>query len=214
MNQDAYGQVARIGKAIGNGNRLELLELMAQAEQSVEDMARMSGMGVTSVSSHLQVLKNAGLVRTRRDGVRIYYRLAGPEVARLFVSMKGVAARFLPAVSQVVGAVEESSSCDTVPLIYAVDEARDAFMLDVRPPHEYLAGHYPGAVSIPLDELAARVDEVPRERRVVVYCRGEFCLLARDAARLMRDQGIDAWAMGEGVLEWRATGIVDLTSTA
>lgn len=214
MNQDAYGHVARIGKAIGSGNRLELLELMAQAEQSVEDMARMSGMGVTSVSSHLQVLKNAGLVRTRRDGVRIYYRLAGPEVAGLFVSMKDVAARFLPALSPVAGAVEGSSSCDTVPLIHTIDETQGAFMLDVRPAHEYLAGHYPGAVSIPLDELAARMDEVPRDRRVIVYCRGEFCLLARDAAHLMRSQGIDAWAMDEGVLEWRAGGSVDLTATA
>lgn len=214
MNQDTYGQVARVGKAIGSGNRLELLELMAQAEQSVEDMARMSGMGVTSVSSHLQVLKNAGLVRTRRDGVRIYYRLAGPEVAGLFVSMKDVAARFLPAVSQVVEPTEGSSSCDVVPLIHTIDETRDAFMLDVRPAREYAAGHYPGAASIPLDELAGRMDEVPRERRVIVYCRGEFCLLARDAARLMRAHGIDAWAMDEGVLEWRASGAIDLTATA
>lgn len=214
MNQDAYAHVARIGKAIGNGNRLELLELMAQAEQSVEDMARMAGMGVTSVSSHLQVLKNAGLVRTRRDGVRIYYRLAGPEVAALFVSMKDVAAQFLPALKRAESATEAGSSCEAVPLIRTVDETRDAFMLDVRPAHEYLAGHYPGAVSIPLDDLVARMDEVPRDRRVIVYCRGEFCLLARDAARLMRTQGIDAWAMDEGVLEWRAGGSVDLTATA
>jgi rhodanese-related sulfurtransferase/biotin operon repressor len=214
MNQDAYGQVARIGKAIGNGNRLELLELMAQAEQSVEDMARMSGMGLTSVSSHLQVLKNAGLVRTRRDGVRIYYRLAGPEVGGLFVSMKDIAAQFLPTVSPASETVEAESSCETVPLIHSIGETRDAFMLDVRPAHEYLAGHYPGAVSIPLDELASRMKEVPQDRRVIVYCRGEFCLLARDAARLMRSQGIDAWAMDEGVLEWRAGGSVDLTATA
>ncbi|UKA64500.1 metalloregulator ArsR/SmtB family transcription factor [Arthrobacter sp. FW306-04-A] len=213
MNQDAYGHVARIGKAIGNGNRLELLELMAQAEQSVHDMARMSRMGVTAVSSHLQVLKNAGLVRTRRDGVRIYYRLAGPEVAGLFVFMKDVAARFLPAPSAADSATE-GSSCDIAPLIHTIDEAGDAFMLDVRPAHEYLAGHYPGAVSIPLDDLASRMDELPRDQRVIVYCRGEFCLLARDAARLMRDKGIDAWAMDEGVLEWRAGGSVELTATA
>lgn len=213
MNQDAYGHVARIGKAIGNGNRLELLELMAQAEQSVDGMARMSRMGVTTVSSHLQVLKNAGLVRSRRDGVRIYYRLAGPEVAGLFVSMKDVAARFLPALSADGSATEEGSSCGIVPLIHTIDEARDAFMLDVRPAHEYLAGHYPGAVSIPLDDLASRMDELPRDQRVIVYCRGEFCLLARDAARLMRDKGIDAWAMDEGVLEWRAGGSVELTAT-
>lgn len=214
MNQDAYGRVARIGKAIGNGNRLELLELMAQAEQSVEDMARMSGMGLTSVSSHLQVLKNAGLVRTRRDGVRIYYRLAGPEVAGLFVSMKDVAARFLPGLFAAGSSPDAGGSCDAVPLIHTIDEARDAYMLDVRPTNEYLAGHYPGAASIPLEELASRMGEIPTDQRVIVYCRGEFCLLARDAARLMRGQGIDAWAMDEGVLEWRAGDSVNLTASA
>jgi rhodanese-related sulfurtransferase len=179
-------------------------------------MARLSGMGVTSVSSHLQVLKNAGLVRTRRDGARIYYRLAGPEVARLFVAMKSVAAQFLPgpSMSEAKMAAGSTGCNNTVPLIHTIEETREAHMLDVRPAHEYAAGHYPGAVSIPLDELPARIGEVARDRRVVVYCRGEFCLLARDAARLMRAQGIDAYAMDEGVLEWRASGDVDLTATA
>ncbi|MCO4252514.1 metalloregulator ArsR/SmtB family transcription factor [Pseudarthrobacter raffinosi] len=215
MNRDAYAHVARIGKAISSGNRLELLELLAQAEQSVDNLSRLSGMGVTTVSAHLQVLKGAGLVRTRRDGTRIHYRLAGPEVAGLFVAMKNMAARVLPGLSTIDGEKDSGSGRDdSVPLIRTIEEIREAYMLDVRPAHEYQAGHYPGAASIPLDELASRIGEVPRDRRVIVYCRGEFCRLARDAARLMRGQGIDAYAMDEGVLEWRASGDVDLTATA
>ncbi|MCO4238913.1 metalloregulator ArsR/SmtB family transcription factor [Pseudarthrobacter raffinosi] len=215
MNRDAYAHVARIGKAISSGNRLELLELLAQAEQSVDSLSRLSGMGVTTVSAHLQVLKGAGLVRTRRDGTRIHYRLAGPEVAGLFVAMKNMAARVLPGLSTIDGEKDSGSGRDdSVPLIRTIEEIREAYMLDVRPAHEYQAGHYPGAASIPLDELASRIGEVPRDRRVIVYCRGEFCRLARDAARLMRGQGIDAYAMDEGVLEWRASGDVDLTATA
>lgn len=213
MNRDAYAHVARIGKAISSGNRLELLELLAQAEQSVDGLSRLSGMGVTTVSAHLQVLKGAGLVRTRRDGTRIHYRLAGPEVAGLFVAMKYMAARVLPGPSTIDGDFG-SVRDDSVPPIRTIEEIRGAYMLDVRPAHEYQAGHYPGAASIPLDELASRIGELPRDRRVIVYCRGEFCLLARDAARLMRGQGIDAYAMNEGVLEWRASGDVDLTATA
>jgi rhodanese-related sulfurtransferase len=209
---EAYGHVARIGKAIGSGSRLELLELMAQSEQPVEGMARLSGMGVTSVSSHLQVLKNAGLVRTRREGARIHYRLAGSEVAGLFVAMKNVAARFLPDPS-LIGAAAGGGD-DLVPLVHGLQETAGAVMLDVRPAHEYEAGHYPGALSIPLDELPERSGEVPQGRPVVVYCRGEFCLMARDAARLLRGQGIDARAMDECVLEWRGRGDVDLSATA
>ncbi|BAS06823.1 HTH-type transcriptional regulator KmtR [Arthrobacter sp. Hiyo4] len=215
MNRDAYAHVARIGKAISSGNRLELLELLAQAEQPVDSLARLSGMGVTTVSAHLQVLKGAGLVRTRRDGTRIHYRLAGPEVAGLFVAMKNTATRVLPGLSAIDGEKDSvNGRDDSAPLIRTIEEIREAYMLDVRPAHEYQAGHYPGAASIPLDELASRIGEVPRDRRVIVYCRGEFCLLARDAARLMRGQGIDAYAMDEGVLEWRASGDVDLTATA
>lgn len=214
MDREAYGHVARIGKAVGSDSRLELLELLAQAEQSVDGMARLSGMGITSVSSHLQVLKNAGLVRTRRDGARIFYRLAGPEVAGLFVAIKDAAARFLPDPPVHGAKTATGGGDDTVRLIHTLEDSRDAFMLDVRPAREYEAGHYPGAVSIPLDELPARTGEVPKGRRVIVYCRGEFCLLARDAASLLRAEGVDAYAMDEGVLEWRARGDVDLTATA
>jgi rhodanese-related sulfurtransferase len=213
MEFELYEQVARVGKAIGHGTRLELLELMAQAEQSVDDMARITATGITSVSAHLQVLKRVGLVRTRREGTKIYYRLAAPEVAGLFVAMKSVAGRLLPTASLQSDA-PHAVQRPPVPLVHAVEEARKAFMLDVRPEREFTAGHLPGAVSIPLDELPERAEEVPLGQRVVVYCRGEFCLMARDAARMLRARGVDAYAMDEGVLEWRAGGAVDLSATA
>jgi rhodanese-related sulfurtransferase len=213
MEFELYEQVARVGKAIGHGTRLELLELMAQAEQSVDDMARITATGITSVSAHLQVLKRVGLVRTRREGTKIYYRLAAPEVAGLFVAMKSVAGDLLPTASSQSDS-PHAAQRPPVPLVHAVEEARKAFMLDVRPEREFAAGHLPGAVSIPLDELPGRAEEVPLGQRVVVYCRGEFCLMARDAVRMLRARGVDAYAMDEGVLEWRARGAVDLRATA
>ena len=211
MEFELYDQVARVGKAIGHGTRLEMVELLAQAEQSVEDLARITGNAVTTTSSHLQVLKRAGLVATRREGTRIFYRLAHENVAGLFVAMKAVSTAVLPAAEP---AHNVQSACPEVPMIRSVDDTREAFMLDVRPAREYQAGHFPGAVSIPLADLEERAGELPTDQRVIVYCRGEFCVLARDAARTLRARGIDAYAMDEGVLEWRAGGTVDLSKSA
>jgi rhodanese-related sulfurtransferase len=213
MVSGMYEQVARVGKAIGHGKRLQLLELIAQAEQSVDEMARSMGIGLTSASAHLQVLKSAGLVLTRRDGTHVYYRLADPGVAGLFVGMKELAARLLPT-ALVATADPADGACAAVPLVHTIEETREAFMLDVRPAREYSAGHFPGAHSVPLDELTDRMIELPTDQRIIVYCRGEFCRLAREAARTLRDQGLDAYAMDEGVLEWRAGGSVDLDATA
>ena len=214
MKSEAYGQVARVGRALGNGSRLELLELIAQADQSVEVLARMSGIALTTVSSHLQVLKAAGLVRTRRQGTTIFYRLADDTVAGLLVTLKSVAADALPDLRVIAADVELSGSGTPVPMVHVLSGSDDPYILDVRPSHEFSAGHYPGAASIPLEDLPARASEVPTGRRVVVYCRSEFCALARDAARLLRGRGVDAYAMDEGVLEWRARGNVQLRATA
>lgn len=213
---EVYDQLSRVASAMANGKRLHLLELLAQSERSVELLARDAGLGLTSVSSHLQILRGAGLVRTRRDGTAIYYRLAGPEVADLFVTMKSVGLKRVPALraamtEYLAGDASETDS-PTVGLSQVTDT--DVVMLDVRPRHEYDAGHYPGAASIPLSELAARIGEVPSGRQVVVYCRGELCKLAGDAARMLRAAGIDAAAMDEGILEWRASSEVVLDAPA
>lgn len=200
VEPDGYDQLARIAKAMANGKRLTLLELMAQGEQSVDTLARAAALKVTSASSHLQILKGAGLVRTRREGTTIFYRLAGLDVARLFVSMKQVGAAHLPELDHRAG-VEFSDD------LAARMRSGSVVVLDVRPHAEYTAGHLPGAVSIPLDELSGRAGELPPHAHVVVYCRGELCAMARDAAAVLRDRGRSATAMDEGVLEWRASGI-------
>lgn len=204
MDPDTYDQLARIAKAMANGTRLALLELMAQGEQSVEALARGTGVKLTSASSHLQVLKTAGLVRTRREGTTIHYRLAGVDVARLVVAMTEVGAAHLPELRDRLGhdAVAEFSDD-----LAARMRSGAVVVLDVRPRAEFAAGHLPGAVSIPGDELAGRIGELPDRTHVVVYCRGELCAMARDAAALLRSRGVSAAAMDEGILEWRAAGI-------
>lgn len=212
-----YEQLARVSKALASGKRLHLLELLAQAERSVEVLARESGLGVTSVSSHLQILRAAGLVRTRRERTTIFYRLAGAEVADLFVGMKDFGLENLPdlrdALSDYLSTAGHDEAGETTVARRDVTTG-DVVMLDVRPRPEFDAGHYPGAVSIPLVELPARIGELSTDRLVVVYCRGEFCRLAREAARMLRAAGVDAAAMDEGVLEWLASGEVALDATA
>lgn len=203
MNDAPYEDVARLGKAIGHGTRLELLELLAQAEQSVETMAGFTGAGVTSVSAHLQVLKGAGLVLTRREGTRIFYRLADPDVAGLFVALKAVAAR-------TAGAAPDALTLARL----APSELKNAVVLDVRPEREYRAGHFAGAVSLPLAELPARAGELPAGRPVIIYCRGEFCHLAAEAAEILRGLGVDARALDEGILEWRSRADIALEKSA
>ncbi len=211
MKSVAYEQVARLGRALAHPGRLELLELIAQAEQPVDTLARISRMPLTTASSHLQVLKNAGLVRTRRQGTTIFYRLVGDEVAGLVVALTSFASKAIPELRLMD---EAGRGRGAAPRVHSMDEGEDTCVLDVRPDREFDAGHYPGAVSIPLEQLPSRLSELPLDRRVVVYCRGEFCGLAVDAARLLRDRGIDAYAMTEGVLEWRASGAVVLDATA
>ncbi|CAM2801164.1 metalloregulator ArsR/SmtB family transcription factor [Prescottella defluvii] len=199
-DEGMYDQLARVAKAMANGRRLALLELMAQGEQSVETLARASALKTTSASAHLQILKSAGLVRTRRDGTTIYYRLSGLDVARLYVSMKDVGAAHLPGLAH-------SDGPEFSDELAAQMSSGSVVVLDVRPLPEFTAGHLPGALSIPLEELGARADELPAGVHVVVYCRGELCGLARDAADLLRRRGRSAAAMDEGILEWRASGV-------
>jgi len=198
-------------KALANGRRLGLVELLAQGEHSVEQMAEISGMGVTSTSAHLQNLKQAGLVRTRRDGTRIYYRLAGDDVAALYLAAKQVGLARYPQLREALeGYMQEPGSGRAAPTIEPAAITGEMTVIDVRPEEEFRAGHFPGSISIPLAELADRVDEIDPGSRVVVYCRGEICRMAREAAGWLRERGIDALAMDEGVVEWRGNHDVEL----
>ncbi|KUO19737.1 ArsR family transcriptional regulator [Streptomyces dysideae] len=202
-----YDAFARTGKALSSGKRLELLDLLAQGERPVEALARAAGLNLTTASAHLQTLKQAGLVATRREGVRIHYRLAGDDVAALYALLRRVAQVHQDAVEPARRAylglgTDDVAEADREELL-ARAAAGEIVVLDVRPAEEYEAGHIPGALSIPVTELADRIAELPEETEVVAYCRGAYCVLAHDAVRLLRERGRRAVRLVEGMLEWR-----------
>ncbi|MEW6582188.1 MAG: metalloregulator ArsR/SmtB family transcription factor [Actinomycetota bacterium] len=205
-----YEQFARVGKAVTSPRRIELLELLAQGERSVESLARAAGLGVTTASAHLQVLRGARLVTTRRDGTRILYRLADSDVVALIDLVRRIARTRLAEVDEVVDAY--FSARDTLATVgrdelLALTERAEVVVLDVRPREEYAAGHIPGAVSIPMDELRGRLDELPRGAEVVAYCRGPYCVLAPQAVEILTGEGIRARRLDEGLPEWRLAGL-------
>jgi len=203
-------QFARVAKALGNPARLELLDLLAQAERSVDELARAAGMPVGNTSAQLRALHAAGLVASRRDGVRIFYRLAGEDVAALYRALREVARDHLPdaeaARAAYLGVEEPAEPVSRGELLRRVT-AGDVLVIDVRPAAEYAAGHITGAASVPLDDLAARLDTLPADAGIVAYCRGAYCVLARDAVRQLRASGWDARHLADGMLEWRLDGL-------
>jgi rhodanese-related sulfurtransferase/DNA-binding transcriptional ArsR family regulator len=206
---DTFAEVARTARALGNGSRLRMVQLLAQGERSVQDLARAAALNVTTASAHLQALREVGLVASRKDGTRVIYRLAGSDVAALVAGLVRVAAEHHAVVGRALahgnldGDVEPMSRRA---LLDAVASGR-VLVIDVRPADEYAAGHLPGAMSIPLDELRRRLDEVPANREVVAYCRGRVCELSHEATEILRSRGIAARATEDGILEWRADGI-------
>jgi rhodanese-related sulfurtransferase len=204
-----FTEFAAVGKALGSPKRLELIDLLAQGARSVEDLSRAAGLGLSTCSAHLQALRVAGLVDTRRDGTRIFYSLAGDDVAALLADLRSVAQRHRPHTEI---ARRTDLGADDVEQVDPDDLVRRAadgavIVLDVRPGPEYAAGHLPGAVHIPLEELAERIDELPADRDVIAYCRGAYCALAHDAVRLLAAHGRRARRATAGMLEWRVAGL-------
>ncbi len=203
-----YAEFARIGKALANPKRLELLDLLIQGERSVESLARAAGLGLTTISAHLQALRQARLVTARREGTRIYYRAASMDVVALYATLLDVAHTHLAeagaAARAYLGGEVESVSREEL-----LDRVRtgEVVVLDVRPEEEYAAGHIPGALSIPVDQLPGRLAELPADTEVVAYCRGTYCVLAHDAVRLLRAHGRPARRLAGGLLEWRLDGL-------
>lgn len=204
-----YEAFASGGKALASGKRLELLDLLAQGERSVEALTRAAGLNLTTTSAHLQTLKQAGFVVARRDGPRIYYRLAGEDVARLLALLRKVAEARQPAVPPLRDAYlgPRGGTEITPEELVTRAEAGGVVVLDVRPVEEYSAGHIPGAICIPVGELVARISELPIDSEVVVYCRGEYCAMAYDAVRTLTDLGRRAIRLSDGMLEWRLGGL-------
>ena len=204
-----YEQFARLGKVVAHATRIELLELLAQGERSVESLAAATGNGVTNTSAHLQVLRRAGLVETRKAGTHVYYRLAGEDVVRFLTALRDLARSRLVEVDALVREFfDEHDVFEPVHIDDLVMRARrgDVIVLDVRPSVEYEAGHIPGALSIPLDELEARMRELPRRAEVVAYCRGPYCVLAGEAVSVLSGRGRRARRLDGGLPEWRAAG--------
>ncbi|WP_149830133.1 ArsR/SmtB family transcription factor [Streptomyces tailanensis] len=204
-----YDAFATSGKALASGKRLELLDLLAQGERTVDALAKAAGLNLTTASAHLQTLKQAGFVATRREGVRIHYRLAGDDVAHLFALLRKVAETHQAAVPAARDAYlgDDGATEVTHDELRARVAAGDVVVLDVRPAEEYRAGHIPGAISVPIDELADRIGELPEETEIVVYCRGEYCVLAYDAVRLLTAHGRRAIRLNDGMLEWRLSDL-------
>lgn len=203
-------QFARIGKALASPRRIELLELLCQGERSVEELARATGMTVTNASQHLQVLRSASLVSTHRDGTKVICEVADDDVARFFEALRGLARGRLAEVEVIMqrhfdGTAElEPVSRDE--LLSRVE--RDGVVVfDVRPVEEYRAGHIPGAVSVPLDELQQHLAGLPRDAEIVAYCRGPYCLLAPQAVTMLRRHGLRARRLEDGLPEWRRAGL-------
>jgi len=206
---ELFDQFERIGKVLASRSRLLLLDLLSQSEKPVETLAEQAGLTVPNASNHLRELRAASLVRTRRAGQHVFYRLASPAVRELLRSLQDVAHENLAEVRELVGDFYQDpdglEAVDIETLNRRV-QAGDVIVLDVRPPDEYAAGHIPGAVSLPIAELEQRLRELPRDREIVAYCRGPYCLFSRQAVERLRSHGLRAYRMEEGVSEWQERG--------
>lgn len=209
-------QFAAVGKALANPKRLELLDLLAQGERSVEALAAAAGLGVTTCSANLQTLRQAGLVTTRREKTKVIYALAGPDIAALLADLRSVAQTHRAETDRARAAYLGGDDVEQVPReeLLRRAEAGDVLVLDVRPGEEYAAGHIPGAISVPVDELVARLSDLPADIEVVAYCRGAYCVLAHDTVRQLRAQGRSARKLVDGMLEWRLAGLPVVTGAA
>jgi rhodanese-related sulfurtransferase/DNA-binding transcriptional ArsR family regulator len=210
-----YEQFAMIGKALANPARLELLDLLAQGERSVEDLAGAAEMKLSNTSAQLKTLTAAGLLAARRSGVRIFYRLADDQVAAFTGHVKDFArARLAEAARAAEAYLGDVAGLEPVSRDELAHRLADGgvLVLDVRPAVEYAAGHIPGALNIPHDQLAARLAELPAAADVVAYCRGPYCVYAPDAVRLLRAHGRAARPLDGGLPEWRAAGLPVATS--
>ena len=199
-----------VARALGNSHRLELLEHMAQGEKGVEALAARTDLSVANASQHLQQLRRAGLVASRRNGKFVLYRLADDTVLVLLASLRQVAERHVAEVDRIVrGYFADRDSMEPVSREELLERYRGGLVtvLDVRPADEFAVGHVPGAVNIPLDELEARLAELDPGQEIVAYCRGTYCVLSFEAVAALRDRGFKALRLEEGLPEWKAAGL-------
>jgi len=209
FKDEIYEQFARIGTVFSSGSRLELIDLLAQRERTVDELAEETDMSVANTSRHLQVLKGERLVRRRKEGTRAYYTLAGPEVYRTWKAMRSLAETRLAGVEETVKRYlsdREEMEALTPEELEERLERDDVLVIDVRPEEEYETGHIPGAHSIPIDRLEEHLSELPEDKEIVAYCRGPYCVYSDDAVRELREKGRDALRLTEGLPDWLVEG--------
>ncbi|MBP1598522.1 MAG: Transcriptional regulator, ArsR family [Acidobacteria bacterium] len=205
-----FEQFARIGKAISNPSRLELLDLLCQGPRTVEVLAKEASLGLANTSQHLKALKAARLVETEKSGLFVTYRLADEQVCQFFRSLRNLAETRLTEVREITREfLANRQGLEPVDRDVLLTKVREGAVtvLDVRPAEEYRAGHIPGALSIPLKELERRLSDLPRDREVVAYCRGPYCVLAVEAVEILRSRGFSAFRLEENVQDWREEGL-------
>lgn len=205
-----FEEFARVSKALGNGNRLELLEFLAQSERSVEALAKLSGLSVANTSRHLQVLRQAGLVTARKEGLFVFYSVSGGGVVKLLAALQEVAQHNVAEVTRLVSMY--LSSRDSMEPVTIAD-LRDRMghglvtVVDVRPKEEYAAGHLPGAINVPIGDIDKHFADLPRDHEIVAYCRGPFCVLSFEAVARLRNEGYKARRLETGFPEWKMAGL-------
>jgi len=210
FKKQLFEQFARVGKALASGHRLEMLELLAQGERSVEALAALAGLSVANTSQHLQQLRRVGLVAARKEGLHVHYRLADPAVSELLSSMQRIAERQFAEVERIVRSyLTSKDSLEPVSRAELLKRTArgDVTVVDVRPREEFAAGHLPGALNLPLAELEARPRKLPPGREIVAYCRGPYCVLAFEAVARLRARGHAARRLEGGFPEWKSAGL-------
>jgi ArsR family transcriptional regulator len=204
-----FEQFAAVARSLGSAHRLELIEMLAQTERSVEELAALSGLTVANASQHLQQLRRSGLAEARRDGKRVRYRLADAEVLALLSALRRITERNVGAVEKVLNSYfRERDSLEPVSRKELLRRIRDGLVtvIDFRPPEEFAAGHLPGAINLPLNALKRRLRELPRDQEIVAYCRGQYCVLSYEAVAELRRRGFKATRLEDGYPEWKAAG--------
>ncbi len=216
VKQLLFEQFARVGKAMSNANRLEILEFLAQSECNVEELSKLAGITVANTSQHLQQLRQAGLVNSRKQGLKVYYSLSGDDVIELLSIQRKVAERHIAEVDQLIDHfLTVKDSLEPLPREELLSRVKQGLVtiIDVRPASEYDAGHVPGAINMPLDKLDDQLGDFDSDREIVAYCRGPHCVLAFNAVEKLRKQGLKASRLEDGFPEWKIAGLpVEKTS--
>ncbi len=216
LKQQLYREIARIGRAVCHGYRLELLEYLAQGERTVEVLAKLAGISVANTSQHLQVMRQSGLVKARKEGQYVSYSIVDDEVVRLLASMRKLAETHLAEVERLVRTyLTVKDELEPIPRAELLDRARRGLVtvMDVRPQEEYASGHVPGAINVSVKDLEQRLNDLPHDQEIVAYCRGPHCVLAYEAVERLRQAGFQARRLQDGFPEWREAGLpVETTS--